>query len=300
MKLATFSDGRPPRVGVVVDDMVVDICDASPAIPRDMIAFLTAGPSAIDAAERATRHAARKPLSKVRLYAPLLTPPEFLIVGANYADHAAEGATIAGLPPGLDEILQNKGAGQEVPIIVNKQSSCVNGPFDPIHMPRISEQLDYEGELGFVIGKACKNVTREQAAEYIAGYLVIDDVSVRDWQFKSPTFTLGKSFDTHGPIGPWIVTPDEIGDPHALDIATYVNGELRQHSNTRHLIFDCFHLVSLLSTIFTLKPGTIISTGTCAGVGVAMNPPCFLKVGDVVEVRVEKIGSVRNEVVPEP
>jgi len=134
----------------------------------------------------------------------------------------------------------------------------------------------------------------------IAGYLVVDDVSVRDWQLRTPTMTMGKSFDTHGPIGPWIVTADEIGDPHALALRTWVNGELRQDSSTRQLIFDCFAQVEHLSTAFTLEPGDVVTTGTPSGVGGAMKPPRFLAAGDVVRIELEGIGHIENRVVAEP
>jgi 2-keto-4-pentenoate hydratase/2-oxohepta-3-ene-1,7-dioic acid hydratase in catechol pathway len=188
----------------------------------------------------------------------------------------------------------------EFPMFFNKQSSCVTGPGDPIHLPRASSALDYEGELGFVIGRRCRHVPRARAHEVIAGYVIINDVSVRDWQRRSPTMTLGKSFDTHGPVGPWIVTPDEIGDPHKLDLKTFVNGEQRQHSNTKNLIFDCFAQVETLSTVFTLLPGTIVSTGTPGGVAAAMNPPKWMKAGDVVRIEIEKIGKLENKVIEEP
>ena len=182
----------------------------------------------------------------------------------------------------------------------NKQTTCVAGPFDPIHLPRVSPLLDYEGELAFVIGRRCRHVPRDRAHEVIAGYLVVNDVSVRDWQLRTPTMTMGKSFDTHGPMGPWLVTPDEIGDPHALELRTWVNGELRQHSNTRHLIYDCFAQVEHLSTAFTLEPGDVVTTGTPAGVGGAMSPPRFLRAGDVVRIEIEKIGAIENRVTEEP
>jgi len=164
----------------------------------------------------------------------------------------------------------------------------------------VSEKLDYEGELGFVIGRRCRHVPKERAREVIAGYLVVNDVSVRDWQARAPTMTLGKSFDTHGPIGPWIVTPDEVPDPHALDLKTWVNGGLRQSSNTHHMIFNCYEQVEVLSTAFTLEPGDIVSTGTCSGVGVLMKPRGYLKIGDVVRVEVEGIGYIENRVIEEP
>jgi 2-keto-4-pentenoate hydratase/2-oxohepta-3-ene-1,7-dioic acid hydratase in catechol pathway len=143
-------------------------------------------------------------------------------------------------------------------------------------------------------------VPRDKAPEVIAGYTIVNDVSTRDWQRRAQTMTLGKSFDTHGPMGPWIVTADEIPDPHALELHTWVNGEERQHSNTKHLIFDCFACVETLSTVFTLLPGTVVSTGTPSGVAIAMKPPRYLKVGDVVKIEVEKIGHIEGRVIEEP
>jgi 2-keto-4-pentenoate hydratase/2-oxohepta-3-ene-1,7-dioic acid hydratase in catechol pathway len=188
----------------------------------------------------------------------------------------------------------------DFPVVFNKQSTSANGPFDPIQRPSISRELDYEGELGFVIGCRCRHVSRVRAPEVIAGYVVVDDVSVRDWQRRSPTMTLGKSFDTHGPFGPWIVTPDEVPDPHALAIKTWVNDELRQDSNTRRLTFDCYSLVEILSTVFTLEIGDVISTGTPSGVGAGMKPPRYLEPGDVVRVEIENIGAIENRVVEQP
>ena len=299
MKLATFSDGGTPRIGLVEGEEIIDLAAACPDLPTEMVALLAAGDTAMAQVRAASGSNRRKPLASVRLHAPILQPSEFMIVGANYSDHAAEGTRVKGLPPSsLDKVLQNAGQGQEVPIIVNKQTTCVTGPYDPILLPKISDQLDYEGELGFVIGKTCKNVSYDDAKNVIGGYFVIDDVSVRDWQFKHTTFTLGKSFDTHGPMGPWLVTGDEI-DPHALDIRTLVNGEVRQSSNTSKLIFDCYRLVEILSGLFTLRVGTVLSTGTMAGVAAAMDTPIWLKAGDVVEVEIEAIGRIRNEVVAE-
>ena len=283
MRLATFTADGATRVGIVLDDAIVDLAAAVPALPREMTALLAAGPTALDAARAAARGASRRiPLGAARLEAPVLRPPKFLAIGLNYADHVAE----SGRPA------------PEFPVFFNKQSTCVTGPHDPIHLPRVSSQLDYEGELGFVIGRRCRHVPRERAAEVIAGYLVVNDVSVRDWQFKAPTMTLGKSFDTHGPIGPWIVTADEVGDPHALTLETWVNGERRQHASTHQLIFDCFDQVATLSTVCTLEPGDVISTGTPAGVGMARGK--FLAAGDVVRITIERIGTIENRVVDEP
>jgi 2-keto-4-pentenoate hydratase/2-oxohepta-3-ene-1,7-dioic acid hydratase in catechol pathway len=284
MKLATFTHENQTRIGVVDGDAVVDLSQAAPRLPREMVAFLEAGASALEAAQAALAGDARIPLADVTLEAPILRPPKFLGIGLNYADHVAEA--------GLDT--------PEHPTLFNKQSTCVVGPRDAVHLPRASQVLDYEGELGFVIGKRCRHVSREDASDVIAGYTVVNDVSVRDWQLRIPTWTIGKSFDTHGPIGPWIVTSDELRDPHRLALRTWVNGELRQETNTKELIFDCFALVAHLSTAFTLEPGDIVTTGTSSGVGIGMKPPRLLKAGDVVRIAIEGIGEIENPVIDEP
>jgi 2-keto-4-pentenoate hydratase/2-oxohepta-3-ene-1,7-dioic acid hydratase in catechol pathway len=284
MKLVTFAHDGSTRLGAVVGNEVVD-GSAAPGLPRDMLGFLEAGRSALDGLARLIKSGrGRIPLGAVHLGPPVPRPPKFLAIGLNYADHIAE--------TGRER--------PEFPTFFNKQPTCVNGPYDPIHRPRVSEKLDYEGELGFVIGRRCRHVPKARAREVIAGYLVVNDVSVRDWQARAPTMTLGKSFDTHGPIGPWIVTPDEVPDPHALDLQTWVNGGLRQSSNTRHMIFNCYEQVEVLSTAFTLEPGDLVSTGTCSGVGVLMKPRGYLKIGDVVRVEVEGIGYIENPVIEEP
>jgi 2-keto-4-pentenoate hydratase/2-oxohepta-3-ene-1,7-dioic acid hydratase in catechol pathway len=283
MKLATFTHAGATRVGLVDEETVVDL-STTPGVPREMLAFLEAGPTALRAANEALHGAPRIPLAEVRLEAPIARPPKFLAVGLNYADHVAESGRDA----------------PEHPTIFNKQSTCVVGPTDSIHVPRASHVVDYEGELGFVIGQRCRHVSRDNAADVIAGYLVVNDVTVRDWQLRTPTWTMGKSFDTHGPIGPWIVTPDELTDPHQLRLRTWVNGELRQESNTKELIFDCFSLVEHFSTAFTLEPGDIVATGTPAGVGITRKPPQLLKAGDVVRIEIEGIGQIENPVIDEP
>ncbi len=285
MKLVRFTHQRSTRVGVVDGEEVVDLAAARPSLPTDMVPFLQAGKPAIQAAREATgEKGSRIPLAQVRLEAPIERPPKFLAIGLNYGDHIEE--------TGMDK--------PKFPVFFNKQSTCVTGPHDPIHLPRASDKLDYEGELGIVIGRRCRHVPRDRAEEVIAGYLVVNDVSVRDWQFKAQTMTLGKSWDTHGPIGPWIVTSDEVSDPHGLQLRTWVNGDLRQDSNTKHLIYDCFAEIETLSTVCTLEPGDIISTGTPGGVGVARKPPEFLKDGDVVRIEIEGIGWIENRVIAEP
>jgi 2-keto-4-pentenoate hydratase/2-oxohepta-3-ene-1,7-dioic acid hydratase in catechol pathway len=285
MKLCTFSDGRAARVGVVVGDEVVDLAAAAPELPREMTELLAAGSAALRRAETAAANAKQKtPVAKLHLCAPIVRPPKFLAIGLNYADHVAEA----------------KLETPKHPVVFNKQSTCVTGPRDPVHMPRVSQALDYEGELGFVIGRRCRHVPRARAHEAIAGFLVVNDVTARDWQFRVPTWTMGKSFDTHGPLGPWLTTADEVGDPHGLRLRTWVNDELRQDSNSKQLIFDCYALVEHLSTGFTLEPGDVVATGTPGGVGVAMKPPHMLKVGDRVRIEIEGLGHLDNEIVAEP
>jgi len=226
-------------------------------------------------------------LSDVELLAPISRPPKIIAIGLNYADH-------------LEEV---RAAGREmeapvVPMIFNKQSLSASGPYQDIHDPKVSEMLDFEGELTFVIGKKCRHVPKEKAHKVIAGYTIANDLSVRDWQLRVPTFTIGKSFDTHCPFGPAIVTPDEISDPHNLDLITEVNGEERQSSNTKHLIFNCFDLVEHLSTAFTLEPGDLILTGTPGGVGVIEGK--FLKNGDTIKISISELGHIENKVINEP
>lgn len=286
MKLVTFSRGEEtPRVGVVVGSDVVDVMAQDSGLPARMEDFLAAGADARAGADAAiSAGAPRFALDEVDLHAPVLRPGKILAVGLNYGDHVEES--------GLEK--------PKIPMIFNKQSTSAAGPFDPIHRPRVSDKLDYEAELAVVIGRRCRHVPADRAAEVIAGYTICNDVSVRDWQMRSATFTMGKSFDTHCPLGPWIVTADEIGDPHRLRVQTWVNGEPRQDSNTKHLIFDCFDLVEHLSTAFTLEPGDIIPTGTPGGIGAAMKPRQYLKAGDVVRIAIEDIGEIENTVIEEP
>ena len=287
MKLATFDHQGSTRIGILREDGIIDLSRMAPQLPTEMCAFLAAGADALEAATAAVGKADRDtliPLADIRLLAPVLRPPKILAVGLNYADHVAE--------TGRDT--------PKIPMIFNKQSTAVTAPGDPIHIPRASDRVDWEGEFALVIGRRCRHVPRDQAAQVIAGYTIANDVSVRDWQMRSPTFTMGKSFDSHCPLGPVIVTADEVGDPHRLDIRTWVNDELRQSSNTRELIFDCFALIEHLSTAFTLEPGDVISTGTPSGVGAAMDPPTFLKAGDTVRIAIDKLGELQNPVIDEP
>ncbi len=285
MKLATFEEGGRRRIGVVDEDEIVDLAAVASELPVEMKAFLAAGDAALArAAAAAAAKKGRLPLAKVALCAPIQDPQKFLGVGLNYAGHIGE--TGAQRP--------------EFPTFFNKQSSCVAAPSADIELPPGGRYTDYEGELALVIGRRCRRVPKDRAREVIAGYTIVNDVSVRDWQRRAPTMTLGKSWDTHGPMGPWLVTPDELPDPHILELRTWVNGDLRQSASTKQLLFDCFDLIETLSTVCTLLPGDVISTGTPAGVGVAMNPPRFLSAGDVVRIEISGIGVLENRVVDAP
>jgi len=285
MKLMTFTHLGETRVGVAVREGVVDLRAVAPGLPSEMSALLGAGEGALDEVRSAADAQSQLlSLSEVEVQSPVLRPPKILAVGLNYADHIAE--------TGMDK--------PKYPMIFNKQSTSAHPPRAPFHLPRASSRLDYEGELGVVIGRPCRHVPKERAHEVIAGYTVVNDVSVRDWQVRVPTMTMGKSFDTHCPMGPWIVTPDEVPNPHDLELQTWVNGELRQHSNTKHLIFDCFTLIEHLSTAFTLEPGDVIATGTPSGVGIGFDPKRFLVAGDVVRIAIAGIGEIEAAVVEEP
>jgi len=283
MKLATFTHRHKTRIGVVVEQSIVDLAAAEPELPTDMKSFLEAGEVAWARARSAQGSAsARIPLAEVRLEAPIANPGKVLAIGLNYADHVKE----SGMQPPKHQIW------------FNKQWNAIAGPSDPFEIPAAAPDfVDYEGELCFVIGRRCRRVPAARAHEVIFGYTCGNDVSVRDWQMRTPQFTLGKSFDTHAPIGPWIVTPDELGDPHSRTLRTLVNGELRQQSNTRELIFDCFAQVQELSRAFTLDPGDVIFTGTPSGVGAAMKPPRFLRAGDRVRVEIDGVGAIDNQAI---
>ena len=283
MRIARFAHRGDVGIGVVEEDQIADL-RALPGATDGIPALLAGGAERHSALQDATRRAPRLALADVTLLAPIPRPPKFLAIGLNYLDHIRETNTE---PPAF-------------PVFFNKQTTCVIGPGEPIHRPRVSTLLDYEGELGIVIGRRCRHVPRARALEVIAGYLVVNDVTVRDWQLRSPTMTIGKSFDTHGPIGPWLVTADEIPDPQALGIRTWVNGVLLQDGSTKDMVYDCAQQIEHLSTAFTLEPGDIISTGTPAGVGIVRQPPVLLKAGDVVRVEVERVGVLENPVIEEP
>lgn len=288
MPLAVFSQGDGAlKLGKVIGDSVIDLSIAAPGLPGDVIGFLTAGEAAL-AAYRAIGPEApgRLPLAAVRLHAPVPAPEKYLAIGMNYSDHGAEAKQL-----GLDV--------PQYQLWFNKQVSCITGPFDDVVSPKVSEKMDYEAELAVVIGKTCRYVTPEDAPAVVGGYMVANDVSARDWQLRTGTMTLGKSFDTHGPIGPWLTLAEEIADPHDLELRMLVNGEERQHANTALLIHNIWEQISYLSQVMTLKPGDILATGTPSGVGVAKQPPVFLRPGDVMRVEIAGLGHIENRVVAE-
>jgi 2-keto-4-pentenoate hydratase/2-oxohepta-3-ene-1,7-dioic acid hydratase in catechol pathway len=290
MRLLSFSLPAPssddlagrPRPGLIVGDEIVDLSDPAVGLPADMADLLALGPEALERAARASSgRAARFALEAVRRHAPVPHPPSILAIGMNYRAHVAE---MGREPP-------------EYQYWFNKQRTSIAGPGDPIVLPTVSTMVDYEGELAMVIGRRCQHIPAARAMEVVAGFTIINDVSVRDWQWRTPTFTLGKSFDSHAPCGPLLVTTDELADPGNLALRTWVNDDLRQDSTTADLIFGCAALIEYLTTAFPLEPGTVIATGTPAGVGAGFDPPRFLADGDVVRIEIEGIGELSNPVV---
>jgi ureidoglycolate lyase len=282
MKLTTFEHDGRVSTGAIAGDRVVDLGAAG--FPGDMVELIARWPQIEDKIRRQiARGMTDFALSAVRLRAPVPNPQKIVAIGLNYADHVAE-------------------TGRQKPdrqVWFAKLPNAVNGPYDDIQLPRVSSMIDYEAELVVVIGKRCRHVAREDAADIVFGYMAGNDVSVRDWQSHTPQWILGKSFDTHAPAGPWIVTADEIGDPHALGIRCFVNSEMRQNSNTEHLVFNVWDQIAHVSQAMTLLPGDLIFTGTPGGVGMAMNPPSFLKSGDVVRVEIDRIGAIEAQMTPE-
>ena len=279
MKLVRYHDGAGVGIGAIKGDGIVPLGSEYPT----MLALIQAGPDALRAIEAKLGGAQPViPLADAQLLAPIERPGKYLAIGMNYGKHLEE-ADRLGVPRSTHQVW------------FNKQTTCLSGPYDPIETGA-TEKLDYEVELGAVIGKLAKNVSEADAKNYVFGYVVANDVSARDFQFHSQTMTMGKSFDTHGPIGPWIVTADAIDDPHALELKCFVNGEQRQASNTRYMIANLWQQIAYLTSAFTLEPGDLIATGTPEGVGVGMDPQVFLQPGDVVRCEIEGIGTIENTV----
>jgi 2-keto-4-pentenoate hydratase/2-oxohepta-3-ene-1,7-dioic acid hydratase in catechol pathway len=247
-----------------------------------MVSLLALGEDGLIRASEAL--ATGQPLEKgaCRLLAPVPNPQKVICIGLNYADHAAESG--AAVP--------------EQPVVFNKFPTAVRGHLDPIELPAVSSQVDYEAELVVVVGRGGRNISREAAMRHVAGYCCGHDVSARDWQLNSPggQWLLGKTFDSFAPVGPELVTCQEVGNPSELDICLRLNGQIMQQSNTRQLIFDIPQLIEFVSQVCTLMPGDLLFTGTPPGVGMARKPPVFLRDGDMVEVEIERIGTLSNPV----
>ena len=283
MKLLRYSEDDQTRLGALEGETIVDLSPIASDYPT-ILSIVRGGDAALArvqdtiAAREHTRASAG-----VRLLAPIERPGKFLAIGMNYRKHMAESEKL-GVPKPQQQFW------------FNKQTTCIAGPFDDV-VAGVTEKLDYEVELAAIIGAPAKGVREEDASRHVFGYVVCNDVSARDWQFHSPTFMMGKSFDTHGPIGPWIVTADEIDDPHNLPLRCFVNGTLRQESNTSEMVFNLWQQIAYLSTAFTLESGDLIATGTPEGVGIAMDPPSFLRPGDVMRCEIDGIGAIENRVV---
>jgi 2-keto-4-pentenoate hydratase/2-oxohepta-3-ene-1,7-dioic acid hydratase in catechol pathway len=284
MRLVTFQNNAgAPEPGVILGENVVGVSGAGFA---DLLGIIAGGAEARGRLEQWIPQAppsAAHPLDAVRLLAPIPRPPKLICVGLNYRDHA----------------LEARMAIPEVPTIFSKFSTAVIGPGDAIVLPKCSSKPDYEAEFAFVIGRGGRHIPAERWRDHVFGYTIVNDVSARDYQMATSQWLMGKTFDTFAPMGPAVVTADEIPDPHALGISLTINGEVLQCSSTEGLIFGVPRLVEFLSSVFTLEPGDVVSTGTPAGVGFARKPPRYLRAGDEVIVRIDGIGELRNPVVAE-
>lgn len=283
MRLATLDTSRGPRAAAFIGKFYVDLNEADGSIPASVRQILEGGPQLLKKCQDAARGSTAKiDAGKARLLAPILDPPKIVCLGLNYRDHAEESG--APIP--------------KEPILFSKYATSIIGPEQPILLPPVSQEVDYEAELVIVVGKRGKNLKAASAQEHVAGYTVGHDVSARDWQLKKDgkQWMVGKTFDTFAPIGPHIVTADEVSDPHKLPIRLRLNGQTMQDSNTSQMIFGVGETLAYLSQVFTLEPGDLIFTGTPPGVGFARKPPVFLKSGDVAEVEIEGLGVLRNPV----
>ena len=278
MKLCTYTADGKTRTGIVVGDTVIDS-----GVPGTMIDLIRDWDALKPQLEAKAAAGGGVPLASVRLEAPVQRPGKIFAIGLNYADHIAE----------------SNMATPERQVWFTKAQTSVNGPFDPIEIAKGTMTADYEVELVAVVGRGGKHVSAAEAPAAIFGYCVGNDVTERMWQHAGPQWSLGKSFDTHAPMGPWIVTADEAGDPHQLGLRCFVNGEKRQDSNTRHLVFNIWQQVEHLSIGMTLEPGDCLFTGTPGGVGAAMDPRQFLQAGDVVRCEVDGLGHIEGTMVAE-
>jgi 2-keto-4-pentenoate hydratase/2-oxohepta-3-ene-1,7-dioic acid hydratase in catechol pathway len=287
MRLATIQTPNGPRAAVLQGEGYIDLHATRPDLPFSVKELLAGGAALMRTAAEAVARpdAVRHPAASVKLLAPIPDPPKVICVGLNYRDHAAESG--APIP--------------KEPVVFSKFATAIIGPDEAIRLPAVSREVDFEAELVLVVGKKGRHLNAGNALEHLAGCTIGHDVSARDWQLKKDgkQWLTGKSFDTFAPIGPLLVTLDEIGDPQNLTIRLRLNGEIMQDSNTRQMIFPAQELLVYLSQVVTLEAGDLIFTGTPPGVGFARKPPIFLKGGDTVEVEIEKLGVLRNPVVQE-
>lgn len=283
MRFITYSHAGRVQPGIAIDEAVVSLAHIGP----NLLSLIQMGPQAIVEAKKVIAgNAGRIPLAQVTLLAPIPRPPKNIIcVGRNYAEHAEEFARTRSEPAGP-------------PTIFTKAPTTVNSPFgDILADPDVSAEVDWEVELAVVIGKPGRKISRAEALNYVFGYTVLNDVTARDLQHRTSQWHIGKSVDGYCPMGPWIVTRDEIADPQNLNLTSRVNGVVKQQGNTRDMLYDVGTIIENVSRVMTLEPGDIIATGTPSGVGFARKPPEYLRPGDVVESEVEKIGTMRNKVV---
>lgn len=283
MKLITYQSETGPRAAAMIDDrQCIDLNRADPRLPACIKALLALGPDAVAQSAEAIHRGQPIPIAPSDRLPLIPSPQKVICIGLNYSDHARE--TGAAPPP--------------APVVFNKFPTAVSGHQRPIVLPAVSAEVDYEAELVVVIGRGGHNISRAAAQSHIAGYCCGNDVSARDWQMRKPggQWLLGKSFDTFAPIGPVLVTADEVPEPGNLGIQLRLNGQVMQQSNTSNLIFSVEELIAYVSTVCTLSPGDLLFTGTPGGVGFARKPPVFLKPGDVVEVEIERLGTLCNAV----
>jgi len=283
--LLTYQSPSGPRVAALRGEACVDLNRADAGIPRCIKALLAEGPEGLARAAAALPHGEPLPREELQLLPPVPSPEKIICVGLNYADHARESGSQAPAEP----------------VLFNKFPTAICAHGQPIVLPRLSREVDYEAELVVVIGTGGRQIPKTRAKQHVAAYCCGNDVSARDWQLRKPggQWLLGKSFDTFAPIGPVLVTADEIADAGNLEIQLRLNGQVMQDSSTAQLIFSVEELVSYVSGVCRLSPGDLIFTGTPSGVGFARKPPVFLKPGDTVEVEIEKIGVLSNPVVAE-
>jgi len=299
MQLCTYRYRDQTAVGVIQGDRVIDLSAAlgeALSAHQPMIDLIAQWPvlrprvaEVVARANSAGQASAPRQmaLAEVELLAPIPRPGKTLAIGLNYLEHVQE------------RIVGESRTVPEHQIWFPKLANAIHAPFAPIVLPRISQMTDYEAEMVAVIGQRCRHVPAERAHEVVFGYAVGNDVSVRDIQKRTSQWTLGKSFDTHAPFGPWITTADQVGDPHALEMRAWVNGELRQHSNTRLMIHNVWAQIAQLTQVMTLEPGDLVFTGTCSGVGAAFDPPKYLRAGDTVRIEIDRLGRIEATCVDE-